>query len=118
MKQRIYFDMDGTLAVWNKDKTLEEVGEVGYFLNLLPHESVVDAAKRLIKSDTYDVYILSHVISKTAEIDKNSRLDRYLCEVYADHRIFVPYGENKSCYIKNKTNTDVLIDDFSDNLRN
>ncbi len=117
MARRIYVDMDGVLATWNSDKSLEEVAMPGYFRDLTPMRNVVDAIKRIIHSKQYEVYILSSVLHDIAIRDKNYWLDTYLPEIPLINRIFVPYGQIKADYIGNLDYRDILVDDFSKNLK-
>ena len=57
LKRRIFIDMDGVLATWDNDKSLEEVAMPGYYRDLLPMKNVVEAIKNIVRSDEYDVYI-------------------------------------------------------------
>ena len=118
-KIRIYFDMDGTLAVFHKLKTFEELLEPGYFKNLTPNQSMVDAAKLLTQNENFEVFILSAYLteSKTALNDKQAWVDEHLPEINRDHRIFVPCGTNKSEQIPTPSGTDILIDDYTKNLK-
>ena len=61
MARRIFIDMDGVLAVFDPDKSLEEVAMPGYFRNLAPMQNVVAAVKNIIinYSEDYEVYSLS-----------------------------------------------------------
>lgn len=117
MARRIYIDMDGVLATWNSDKSLEEVAMPGYFRDLLPMRNVVDAIKKIVLSRKYEVFILSSVLHDIAIRDKNFWLDTYLPEIPLINRIFVPYGQIKADYIGKLDYRDILIDDFSKNLK-
>lgn len=115
-KPRIFVDMDGTLAVWNNEATLEDIHTKGYYENLNPIISMVNMTKQLI-AQGYDVHILSAVLQNDyAQAEKNTWLNYFLPEVDKDHRIFVPYGQVKSAYIPHPLETDILIDDYSQNL--
>lgn len=116
MKNKIYFDMDGTLAVFNKDASLEDLHRNGYFKDLKPMENMVSAVKAMIKQG-YNVYILSSVLNNDYSIpDKTSWLKEYLPELSEEKIIFVPYGASKSEYLAEKSSSDILVDDFSKNL--
>ncbi|MFQ9404087.1 MAG: hypothetical protein ACLR1Z_09985, partial [Eubacterium sp.] len=56
-KQRLFVDMDGTLAEFKPVDTLETLYEKDYFLNLKPNENVLGAIKQLIAQNDIDVYI-------------------------------------------------------------
>lgn len=47
-KQRLFVDMDGTLAVFRKVDELETLYEKGYFLNLAPQKNVLAAVRELM----------------------------------------------------------------------
>lgn len=119
-KQRLFVDMDGTLAVFNPVIKLEQLYEKGYFLNLRPISSVLSAVKAIEKFCTdKEVYILSSVLSDSpfAEQEKNEWLDKYLPEIPKERRIFLPCGKDKKEYIPNGVRSnDVLLDDYTNNL--
>ena len=50
MMRRLFIDMDGVLAVFDPDKSLEEVAMPGYFRNLAPMSNVVAAVKAIINN--------------------------------------------------------------------
>ena len=121
-KRRIFVDMDGVLAVFHPEKSIEEIAEPGYFLSLEAQENVVNAIKILIKktSATHSICILSSVLNDTAREEKIYWLDKYLPEIISDNRIFVPYGMSKADFIRDYTESistdDILLDDFTKNL--
>ena len=109
---KLYIDMDGCIAKWNTEASIEETFEPGYFAGLEPEESLIAAVKML--SDEYDVSILSAVYQDNHSVgDKIAWLKKnglgYL------QTIFVPYGESKQKYINNEY-ISILIDDYSKNL--
>lgn len=118
-KHRIFFDMDGTLAVFRKLSTFETLLEPGYFENLSPIQNVVNAAKELIQRDDVEVFILSSYLteSSTALTEKNVWLNKHLPEIDEMHRIFVPCGDSKADYVPDQQPDDVLIDDYYVNLQ-
>lgn len=119
-KQRLFVDMDGTLAVFKPVDTLETLYEKGYFLNLEPHENVVSAVKDIIKDHPeIEVNILSAYLtdSKYALDEKNAWLDKYLPEIPRENRVFMPCGDNKKDYIEGGVRpNDFLLDDYTKNL--
>lgn len=122
-KERVYVDMDGTIVVYDPEAKLEDYRRPGFFINREPNESMLLAVKILITRG-YDVYVLSAVyIDTTAKEEKLAWLKKYLPELweyYDDplaHIIFTPCGENKMLYIPQPQNTDVLLDDYTVNLR-
>lgn len=116
----VYVDMDGVLAKFHPEKSIEEVASEGYFRRLEPVSSVVEAIRELIK-EGYEIFVLSSVFVDDHSIaDKNAWLDAYLPELKHGCRFFVPYGDSKSEYLKEQVGLypdDVLIDDFTLNLR-
>ncbi len=121
----VYFDMDGTLAVWNTESlkypgekmTMDEIEERGYFRNLKPIPEVIEKAK-LLKDLGYNVCILSkayfHAIEeKTDWIKENMPFIDVERDVY-----FVPLTANKSLFVPPIKFDDILIDDYNDNLNN
>ena len=109
---KLYIDMDGCIAKWNTEASIEETFEPGYFAELEPEGSLIAAVKML--AEEYDVSILSAVYQDNHSIGdklawlKNNGLG--FLEI-----IFVPYGESKQKYI-NHQYTSILIDDYSKNL--
>lgn len=117
---RLFVDMDGTLAEFNNVDTLEVLYEKGYFEKLEPLSNVVSGIKTFIKEhpDT-QVFVLSSVLEDSlyAREEKNAWLDRYLLEIDAKHRIFVPCGSPKGEFVPGGVREeDVLLDDYSNNL--
>lgn len=119
-RQRLFVDMDGTLAVFQAVDELETLYQEGYFLNLTPHENVVEAVREIIQNHPeVEVNILSAVLSDSqyALQEKNAWLDKYLPEIDAEHRIFGPCGSDKKDWIVGGVkNTDFLLDDYTKNL--
>ena len=111
-KIKIYIDMDGCIAKWNMDASIEDTFEPGYFAALEPDERLIDAVKML--SEEYDVSILSAVYQDNHSMnDKITWLDNN--GLGHLQRIFVSYGQPKQKYI-DQDFTSILIDDYSKNL--
>lgn len=119
-KQRLFVDMDGTLAEFKSVDTLEKLYEKNYFASLNPHENVILAIKEIIKHNPeIEVNILSSVLSdsKYALEEKNQWLDIFLPEIDKAHRLFPPCGMDKKEYIKGGVHeNDFLLDDYTQNL--
>lgn len=119
-RQRLFVDMDGTLAVFTPVDELETLYEKGYFANLVPHENVVAAVQDIIKNHPeIEVHILSAYLtdSKYALQEKNAWLDKYLPEIDQTHRVFVPCGSDKKDGIEGGIRPDdYLLDDYTLNL--
>lgn len=118
--QRLFVDMDGTLAVFTPVDELEALYQKGYFLNLKPQEKVVEAVRYIIKNHPeIGVYSLSAYLSDSqyALSEKNEWLDRNLPEIDEAHRIFCPCGSDKKEYVPGGIReSDHLLDDYNKNL--
>jgi 5'(3')-deoxyribonucleotidase/DNA-binding transcriptional MerR regulator len=118
-KGRLFVDMDGTLAEFKQISSMEMLYEKGYFRNLKPIQTVVDAIKHFMKEHPdVEVKILSAVLdSKHAETEKNQWLDQHLPEIKKADRIFTRYGEDKTSFIQGGVSSnDYLLDDYTKNL--
>lgn len=121
-KRNIYVDMDGTLVKWRTDVSFRDVCAPGYFRSLPSHDKVCEAIKILQRSysDIYEVRILTSTLQDDhSKGDKSHWLDRHF-DIPESSRFYVPYGESKSEYLKEHAETfddDVLLDDYSINLR-
>ena len=121
--QRLFVDMDGTLAVFRPVDTLEKLYEKDYFANLEPQMNVIDGIRHIIRNNpNIEVFVLSAVLSDSpyAVPEKNEWLDKYLPEVDAEHRLYPACGESKKEFLKGSyggvRSDDFLLDDYSKNL--
>ncbi len=115
----IYFDMDGTLAYFNNNISgIEDLLEPNYFYNLAPIENMVQCVNTLLATQENDIniYILSSCINEDAKRQKNMWLDEHIPLLKKENRIFLSLSENKSDYVINKENLNLLIDDYNSNL--
>jgi 5'(3')-deoxyribonucleotidase len=121
-RQRIFVDMDGTLAVFQPVDTFETLLERGYFLRLPPIENVVGAVKNIMeRHPEIEVFVLTSVLtdSKYALSEKQLWLDRYLPEIDRAHRFFAPAGTKKIETLDAAGGLkpgDFLLDDYTVNL--
>ena len=117
-KRRLFFDMDGVLATFHPEKSIEEISEPGYFENLEPMQCVVNAVKELCKMN--DIYILSSILNDECAVEKRKWLNKFLPCINSERMLFVPYGTDKSDYVREITGEiitdDILVDDFTYNL--
>ncbi len=115
MHGRIFVDMDGTIAEYRPD-TGERYMDTGYFKDLKPYESMVQAIKQLSRQG-YEVNVLTTVYSIEAIREKEEWLNRYLPELPEEQRIYSPPDFPKTKYIPGGVRKDdVLIDDHTPNL--
>ncbi len=122
-KERLFVDMDGTLAKFYEDPMcLERMYEEGFFLNLNPYENAVAAIRKIVEncSGEVQVFILSAVHpGYYAEKEKREWVWKYLGDV---HGIYCPIGmTTKPEAVKLSTGkaiskADYLLDDYSRNL--
>ena len=113
-RKRIFVDMDGVLAKWNKDASFEETLEKGYFLNREPQENMISAIRDLSKC--FDITILTSVYPEGTAIEEKKE---WLKQYGLDHIpvVFVPYGHRKRDYIELRDDEALfLIDDYTKNL--
>ena len=119
-RYRLFVDMDGTLAEFQSVDTLETLYERGYFANLQPINSVIEAIKKINDEEpNIEVFILSAVLSDSefALKEKNEWLDKYIPQIDNSHRIFTECGKCKNDYIQGGvSNKDFLLDDYTMNL--
>ncbi len=118
-RQRLFVDMDGTLTEFLPQSSMEPLYKRGYFSSLPPHVQVIDAVRTLIlEHPQIEVYVLSAYLTDSpyALAEKNEWVDRYLPEMDAAHRIFVPNGSDKRACVNDVREDDVLLDDYTKNL--
>jgi 5'(3')-deoxyribonucleotidase len=118
--KRLFVDMDGTLAEFNPTKKLEDLYEEGYFRELKPYQTVVDAIKYIIQNNPdIEVFVLSAYLtdSEFALNEKKEWLDQHLPELDTEHRLFCACGSDKGDIVPGGIrHTDRLLDDYTHNL--
>lgn len=118
----IYVDMDGTLFKWNRMKskefpdgvTTEMVFSPGYFRNLKPNQKIVDLVKAL-----YDKGWDIRIASKSAYFaiqEKYESLQEYLPFIDKNNIFFIPLEADKTDFLPEIKENDILIDDYNPNL--
>jgi len=116
MKTRIFFDMDGVLATWNADASIEEVASPGYFSTREPMKNVCECCNYLCQNNDVTVYILSSAFNDNHSIKEKIIWALKHTSIAVEHMIFVPYGAAKNTVLKDCYESDVLIDDYTRNL--
>lgn len=120
-KQRIFVDIDGTLAKWQSVETFEELITPGFYASMQPNTSVVEAVQIIMDDPEYEVFTISAYLPEAADAvgEKNAWLDKFLPGLDREHRFFCLCGEDKSAVIPNGIRKDdILLDDYTFNLRN
>lgn len=120
MKNNIFVDMDGVLAVYDKN-VVNLMYDEGFFLNRPQIKPMVEVVRQLINKGNYNVYILTSCIDSDYCIpEKAAWLDKVLPELPKENRVYVPYGTVKSEFAQENVDTknaiNVLIDDYTENL--
>lgn len=118
-KQRIFFDLDGVLAVW-QDVPQERLTQKGYFSSIPIQENVVAAFRLLDQLPDIELYILSCVFQDNhSESDKKVWVAKHL-NLPEGRQLYCPCGSRKENALKKIGGirpSDVLIDDYTENLR-
>lgn len=126
--KKVFFDMDGVLAEYRKDSTVEEMSVKGYFASLRPEWNMIKALIRLaLDSDKlgFSVCVLTKVYPtqfKYSVSEKAEWRDEFLPELLDSEFIMVNgEKEEKSEAIKNRLGCEIdsdcfLIDDYNYNL--
>lgn len=111
----LYFDMDGVLANFHKEKySYANASNREWIANLEPFMNNVNIVKNLIESGN-NVYILSKAATEQAKEGKFDWLKKYIPEI-ATEKIIVIVGNGKKVdYIQ--TDDGILIDDDIKNVR-
>ena len=116
---KIFLDMDGTLARFNVRNALQRFdNEKGFFANLLAYKGI-ENINEMVKNG--NVYIISASPNMYADLDKKIWLKRYIPNLKSENIIFCRLGQNKAKVIENKLNIKIdktcfLLDDYTKNL--
>ena len=118
-KNRLFIDMDGTLCKWKVITQEEDLFSKGWFRDMEPIQSVVDAVNMIRAKDDVEVFIMTAIMegSSYAMKEKKEWVKEHLPGFEDDHILFVPYGKHKHEFAPGGIlPTDVLLDDYSWNL--
>lgn len=114
-----FFDLDGVLAVW-QDVPQEHLTQKGYFSSIPIQENVVAAFRLLEQLPDIELYILSCVFQDShSESDKKAWVKEHL-HLPEERQIYCPCGGRKEHALEKIGGirpSDVLIDDYTENLR-
>ena len=116
---KIFLDMDGTLARFNVRNALERFeNERGFFANLFAYKGI-ENINEMVKNG--NVYIISASPNMYADIDKKTWLKKYIPNLKSENILLCRNGENKAKFIENKLGIKIdktcfLLDDYTKNL--
>lgn len=119
MGNKIFLDMDGTLARFNVPNALERFEkEKGFFANLLAYKGI-ENINEMVKQG--NVYIISASPNMYADMDKRTWLKRHIPNLKNENIIFCRLGQNKAKVIEDKLKIKIdktcfLLDDYTKNL--
>lgn len=122
-KKNLFIDMDGTVAEWNNQASLDEVSTAGYFRERIPMWTVIRAIEML--KNKFNLIICSAALQDDHSVDdKKHWLSQYMPFVDLNQAIFVPYGTSKYKSLEKAMESmdmsindgDIFIDDFTKNL--
>ena len=116
---RLYVDMDGVVAKWNTEASIEDTFMPGYFLQREPQSNLIDALKKIAdwgeKSGLCEVHFLSAVYDDSDASKEKS--DWLKANDLSMQVVFTPYGRKKVDFINTSSaGMNLLLDDFSKNL--
>ena len=117
---KIFLDLDGTLAKFNVPNALKRFeSERGFFARLGAYNNI-DKINEMAKNG--NVYIISASPNIYADVDKMTWIRKYLPNVKRKNVIFCRLGINKALHIENLLKIKIdktcyLLDDYTKNLR-
>ena len=119
MNNKLFLDLDGTIAKFNVRNALERFDkEKGFFAKLGAYKGI-ESVNKLCKQG--NVYVISASPNEQADLDKLSWLEQYLPNLPKENITFCRLGENKAKVIENKYKISIskecfLLDDYGENL--
>jgi hypothetical protein len=119
VKQRLFVDLDGTLAAFRAVHSTWELFDPGYYEGLLPNWNVLYAIKDIIKYHyaEIDVHVISSAPSNAVVCEKNDWLNLYLPELDTSHRVFCLRNIDRTLAVPGGLySDDFLLDDNTRNL--
>ena len=116
---KIFLDMDGTIAKFNVRNALERFAvEKGFFANLGAYKGI-ETINEMVKNG--NVYIISASPNMYADLDKMTWLKKYLPNLKRENIVFCRIGDNKAITIRDQLGIQIdktcfLLDDYTKNL--
>ena len=116
---KIFLDLDGTLARFNVPNALERFDkEEGFFAKLKAYKGI-EVVNELAK--TNKLFIISASPNEQADKDKMIWIEKFLPNINVNNITICRIGENKAQIIQNKYNITIneqcyLLDDYTKNL--
>ena len=116
---KIFLDLDGTLAKFNVRNALDRFDkEEGFFARLGAYKGI-EVVNELAK--TNQLFIISASPNEQADNDKRKWISKFLPNVNQENITLCRVGENKAEIIQNKYNLVInsecyLLDDYTKNL--
>ena len=114
---KLFVDMDGTLAEFRPEATMEDMYTPGYFESLAPNKNVVEGL-RIFKEEHPEVKVsvLSCILPERdrAREEKENWLRTYCPYLAYGENFFIPCGSDKAKLATEGDN--FLLDDHSPNL--
>ena len=116
---KIFLDLDGTLAKFNVENALERFDkEKGFFAQLEAYKGI-EIINELARNN--NLFIISASPNEQADKDKMEWLQYYLPNVNIYNITLCRLGDNKALVIQNKYNITIdnqcyLLDDYTKNL--
>ena len=117
--EKIFLDLDGTLARFNVRNALERFDkEEGFFAKLKAYKNI-EIVNELAK--TNKLFIISASPNEQADKDKMIWIDKYLPNINVENITICRLGQNKAQIIQDKYNITIdkecyLLDDYTKNL--
>lgn len=121
MDIRIFWDMDGVLAMWQEIASLSALYENGHFANLPADRRLCEYAEELSKKGIETYLLTQYLHGSTTYIPEKETWTKREMPGMEEKILFVPSDTRKSDFVedwfkKDLTKNDILVDDHSPNL--
>lgn len=118
-KVRVFFDMDGVMAEYEKYVSIDDFSTPGYFRNRPPVMPIIKAMKYLVDnaSDEIEIGIDSKAMNNAySKIEKMEWLNEFCSFIKKENIYFADEEKDKSAVLNETYKSDILIDDYTPNL--